>query len=81
MREHQDRTPGVVLDRVSPSSEWLEGTCESEQGSLQKKENCKWLQWRGKNPDRTWSELAANVSGLASDMLNSPVFLLRSYFR
>lgn len=42
MREHQDRTPGLVLGRVSPSSEWLEGTCESEQESLQKEENCKW---------------------------------------
>lgn len=42
MREYQDRTPGVVLGRVSPSSDWLEGTCESKQESLQKEKNCKW---------------------------------------
>lgn len=42
MREYQERTPGVVLGRVSPSSEWLEWTCESEQESLQKEENYKW---------------------------------------
>lgn len=37
MKEYQDRTPGVVLDRVSPSSEWPEWTCESEQESLQRR--------------------------------------------
>lgn len=48
MREYQDRTPEVVLGRVSPPSEWLEATCESEQESLPKEENCKWRQRRRK---------------------------------
>lgn len=48
MREYQDRTPEVVLGRVSPPSEWLKATCESEQESLPKEENCKWRQRRRK---------------------------------